>query len=81
MKSAHAPARGWRLNGLRFVSPGLHGNTETFHADDFPVYAAAPDLLAAAKAISAYFPTLLPSPGVLPNDKIIALRAAIALAS
>jgi hypothetical protein len=43
--SKHIPHEGWELNGLRFVSAGMHGETETCHIDDFPVYAAAPDLL------------------------------------
>lgn len=41
---------------------------------------AAPDLLAALRALAAYFPTLLPSAG-LPNKDIEAARAAIAKAT
>lgn len=38
------------LNGLRFVCASPMGDTRTVSIDDFPVYAAAPDLLAACEA-------------------------------
>jgi len=43
--------------------------------------AAAPDLLEAAEAINSYFPSIVPSRGVIPNEKIAKLRAAIAKAT
>lgn len=51
--SKHTPGLGWTLNGLRFVSEEQHGATQTFHVDDFPIYAAAPELLAALEALLA----------------------------
>lgn len=83
-ETGHTPGPGWELNGLRFVGPGQHGSTETFHADDFPVYAAAPDLLAAGKLaeaqINAWRETGMPDiPKIM--DAQDALRAAIAKAT
>jgi hypothetical protein len=41
---------------------------------------AARAMLAALKAMNGYFPTALPAPGVLPTEKILRMRAAIAQA-
>lgn len=39
------------LNGVRFVCAQPMGDTIDCHIDDFPVYAAAPELLAACKSL------------------------------
>jgi len=41
---------------------------------------AALELVRAAKAMSDYWPSILPSKGVIPNNLIVDLRAAIAKA-
>lgn len=74
-----APKRGWTLNGLRFVSPGMHGETEFFHVNDYPVYAAAPAMLRALKNADRQLSVWMAGAGE-GSDCLAEIQAAIALA-
>jgi hypothetical protein len=74
-----APKRGWTLNGLRFVSPGMHGETEFFHVNDFPVYAAAPAMLKALMNADKQLTVWMVGAGE-GVDCLAEIQAAIALA-
>lgn len=72
---ATSPGEGWELNGLRFVKGQC---TETFHADDFPVYAAAPELLKALELVARDLD--IPGMPFCTIDTALAVRNALAKA-
>lgn len=57
MTHKHTPGPKWELNGLRFVNQ--YQETDIWHIDDFPIYAAAPELLEACQ-LAVLDPDMLP---------------------